>query len=54
VTEASYFSTPLVIGKNGIVKNLGLGKLSDYESKMVEAAIAELKASIKKGEAFVK
>jgi len=54
ITEATYFSTPLVLGKNGLVKNLGLGKLSPYETKAVEAALAELKSSIKKGEEFAK
>lgn len=53
VTESSYFSTPLVLGKNGLEKNLGLGKLSDYEQKAVKACLAELKSSIKKGEEFV-
>ncbi|XP_063594611.1 malate dehydrogenase, mitochondrial-like [Penaeus indicus] len=53
LTEATYFSTPLVLGPNGIEKNLGLGKLSAFEAKLVENAIAELKGSIKKGESFV-
>uniref|UniRef100_A0A4X2M8G3 Malate dehydrogenase, mitochondrial n=1 Tax=Vombatus ursinus TaxID=29139 RepID=A0A4X2M8G3_VOMUR len=53
-TECSYFSTPLLLGKKGIEKNLGLGKLSPFEEKMVAEAISELKASIKKGEDFVK
>jgi len=53
VTEAAYFSTPLVLGKNGVEKNLGLGKLSEFEQNLVKGAIAELKSSIKKGEAFV-
>lgn len=35
-------------------KNLGLGKLSPFEEKMVAAAMSELKASIKKGEEFAK
>lgn len=34
-------------------KNLGLGKLSAYEKDLVEKAIPELKATIKKGEDFV-
>lgn len=54
VTEAAYFSTPIRIDKNGLKENLGLGKLSDYEKKMVEQCIPELKASIKKGEEFAK
>ncbi|NWI86021.1 MDHM protein, partial [Pitta sordida] len=54
VTESPYFSTPLQLGKKGIEKNLGLGKLSPFEEKMVAAAMTELKASIKKGEEFAK
>ncbi|MEE6513719.1 hypothetical protein FKM82_021509 [Ascaphus truei] len=53
-TESPYFSTPLLLGKNGIEKNLGLGKLSAFEEKLVAEAMAELKGSIKKGEDFVK
>ena len=54
VPGVEYFSTPVVLGKNGMEKNLGLGKLSDYEQKLVEDAKKELQASIKKGEDFVK
>lgn len=54
VPGVDYFSTPLVLGKNGLEKNLGLGNLSKYEQSLVEAAKAELQASIKKGEEFVK
>lgn len=53
VTDATYFSTPLLLGPKGMEKNLGLGKLSDFETKLVENALPELKASIKKGESFV-
>ena len=31
VTECTYFSTPLVLGPNGVEKNLGLGNLSAFE-----------------------
>ncbi|NXU55160.1 MDHM protein, partial [Turnix velox] len=54
VTESPYFSTPLLLGKNGIEKNLGIGKITPFEEKMVAEAMAELKASIKKGEEFAK
>lgn len=54
VPGLEYFSTPVVLGKNGLERNLGLGKLTDYEQKLVEGAKAELQASIKKGEDFVK
>merc|ERR1712224_895133 len=52
VTEATYFSTPLLLGKNGLEKNLGLGKLSDYEEELLKACIPELQKTIKKGEEF--
>jgi len=52
-TEATYFSTPLLLGKNGMEKNLGLGKLQEKEADLVKNAMPELKASIKKGEDFV-
>lgn len=51
-TECKYFSTPLLLGKNGVEKNLGLGKLSAFEEGLVAGAVAELQASIKKGEDF--
>jgi malate dehydrogenase len=52
-TEAKYFATPILLGKKGLEKNLGIGKLSDYERKLVAAALPELLANIKKGEEFV-
>lgn len=52
-TEASYFANPLHLGPKGLEKNLGLGKLSAFEKDLVEKAIPELKATIKKGEDFV-
>lgn len=54
VPGVEYFSTPVLLGKNGLEKNLGLGELSDYEKKLVDAAKAELQASIKKGEDFAR
>jgi len=54
VTEAEFFSTPLLLGKNGIEENLGLPKLNDFEKKLLEAAIPELKNNIKKGVNFAK
>lgn len=52
-TDAKYFATPLVLGKNGVEKNLGIGKIIDYEKKLVDAAMPELIKNIKAGEAFV-
>ena len=53
VTDAKYFSTPILLGKGGVAKNLGLGTLSSFEKKLLEEAIPELKKNIKKGEDFV-
>lgn len=53
LTDAKYFSTPVLLGKNGIEKNLGIGKLTPFEQKLLEAAIPELKKNIQKGEDFV-
>lgn len=52
-TEAKYFSTPILLGKGGVEKNLGIGKLVDYEIDLLQSAMPELLANIKKGEDFV-
>lgn len=52
-TEAKYLATPILLGKNGIEKNLGIGKLVDFEVDLLKAAMPELLANIKKGEDFV-
>ena len=52
VTEAPFFATPILLGKNGIEKNLGLGKLTDFEKDLLKAALPELQSSIKKGVEF--
>lgn len=53
VTAATYFSTPLKLGRNGIESNLGLPSLNAYEKTLLDAAIPELQKNIKKGEDFV-
>jgi malate dehydrogenase len=53
VTEAAYFATPLLLGPNGIVQNLGLGTLSAFEEDLLKKALPELHESIKKGIEFV-
>jgi len=54
VCGVKYFSTPIVLGKGGVEKNLGLGDLNDYEKGLLEKAIPELKKDIQKGEEFAK
>jgi len=53
VTESTYFSTKLTLGKDGIKENHGLGDLTDFEKSLVDAAVPELQKTITKGENFV-
>ena len=53
ITEAAYFATPILLGKNGVEKNLGLGTLSAYEEELLKAAVPELQKTIQKGIDFV-
>ena len=41
-----------VFQRNGIEKNLGIGKIIDYEKKLIAAGMEELLGNIKKGEEF--
>lgn len=52
VSEAAYFANPVVLGKNGVEKNLGYGKLNEFEQQLLKAAIPELLKNIKVGEEF--
>lgn len=52
-TEAKYFATPVLLGKEGMEKNLGIGKLIDFEVNLLKAAMPELLSNIQKGEEFV-
>ena len=54
VPEVPYFSTPLLLGREGIADNLGMGKLSEFEKKGLEGAIPELSKNIEKGIRFNK
>ncbi|CAH1110891.1 unnamed protein product [Psylliodes chrysocephalus] len=49
VCDISYFATPLVLGKNGIEKNLGVGKLNKFEEDLVRKALPVLKKNIATG-----
>merc|ERR1711934_1088474 len=48
-----WFSTECVLGPDGIVENLGIGELDEYETQKLAEAIEELKPSIKEGVEFV-
>lgn len=54
VGDLDYFATPLVLGKDGYVKSMGLGKLMPFEQQMVEEGSKELRTSVAKGEDFAK
>jgi malate dehydrogenase len=54
VTECQWFATKIELGPNGMEKNLGMGELDDYETKLLGEAITELKPSIDEGVDFVK
>ena len=53
ITESPYFATPILLGPTGIVKNLGLGKLNEFEEGLLKASLPELKSSIQNGIDFV-
>jgi malate dehydrogenase len=52
VPGVDYFSNPVELTKNGLSKNLGVGNLTDFEKKLLEVAIPELKKNIEKGVQF--
>ena len=54
VTEAPFFATKVTLGKEGVEKIHGLGELSAYERKGLDAMMPELKDSINKGVEFAK
>ncbi|XP_022120719.1 probable malate dehydrogenase, mitochondrial [Pieris rapae] len=54
LTEAAYFANPVLLGKNGLEKNLGYGKLNAYEQQLLKEAMPELLKNIKTGEDFAK
>lgn len=53
-TEFQYFATPLLFGRNGVEKSMGVGKLSEYENKLIAKAKTELNGNIEKGLEFAK
>lgn len=36
LTDAAYFASPVLLGRNGVEENLGLGELSDFEKKKLQ------------------
>jgi malate dehydrogenase len=52
ITDSSFFSTPVLLGKNGIEKALPFGTLSEFEQKSLDNLIPDLKSQVKKGIEF--
>lgn len=52
LTDASFFASPVKIGKNGVEEILPLGDLSPYEKMWFDKMMPELKSQIQKGVAF--
>ena len=40
VTETPYFATPLLLGKNGLEQNMGMGEISEFEKKKLQEVCA--------------
>lgn len=51
--DVEYFANPIKLGKNGIEKNLGMPKISDYETELLSKGVKELKKNIETGIKFV-
>lgn len=49
-----FFSTKVTLGPNGVEEIHPIGKVNQYEEKLIEAAKADLKKNIEKGVNFVK
>ena len=52
LTDATFFASPVKIGKNGIEEIMSLPPLSPYEKMWFDKMLPELKSQIAKGVAF--
>jgi len=53
VPGLSYFSSPVELGRGGVSKIHGIGKIDAFEQKKLEEMVPELKSNIEKGVEFV-
>lgn len=49
-----YFSSKITLGPNGVEDIAPVGQITDYEQKLLDACLKDLKGNISKGVAFVK
>ncbi|CAH8540903.1 unnamed protein product [Dicrocoelium dendriticum] len=52
VSDCEFFAEPVTLGANGVERNMGIGKLNDFEVNMLNQVLPELKKNIKKGKEF--
>ncbi|TBU50181.1 NAD-malate dehydrogenase [Dichomitus squalens] len=52
-SDLEYFSAPVELGAEGVVAIKSLGKISEYETKLIKAAVPELQTNIEKGVSFI-
>ncbi|KAL0268114.1 UNVERIFIED_CONTAM: hypothetical protein PYX00_010181 [Menopon gallinae] len=50
----AYFASPIELGPNGVMRNLGVPNLSEYECCLLQQAIPQLQKDIKKAEDYVR
>nr|CAD7568397.1 unnamed protein product [Timema californicum] len=51
--QVNYFSSPILIGPDGVMEYLGLPKMSEYENCLLSSAIPILQDDVKRGLYFV-
>ncbi|KAI0822664.1 malate dehydrogenase [Trametes gibbosa] len=51
--DLDYFSAPVELGPEGVVKINGLGKITEHETNLIKAAVPELATNIEKGVSFI-
>lgn len=54
IPDCPYFSSRVELGKNGVERIHPIGDITDYERKLVDACVVELKKNIAKGVEFGK
>lgn len=54
IHKTEYFSSKLLLGKDGIIKDLGLGKLSNFEKEKLNEAIPLILKDVETGRKFLK
>ncbi|TFK48322.1 malate dehydrogenase [Heliocybe sulcata] len=51
--DLDFFSAPVELGPDGVVKINSLGKVTEYEQKLIQAALPDLATNIEKGSSFI-